>query len=237
MSKKIEKKRRVGIKVCGLTRREDIEFALGLGVDALGFILAESPRKVCLDLVRELTCGLPPFVSRVGVVVNPDPAKLESIIKSRVFDYIQFHGAIEPELLKNLSVKTIKAISISSERDLEKLLWYQDADYYLFDSKVGRQIGGTGKSFDWNILKKISFNKFGVNELSLAEETLNKVNLNKPFILAGGLGPDNIISAIKRVQPAVVDINSQVESSPGIKDHSLLKETIEKIRYLNGQIF
>lgn len=230
MSKKIEKNRKVRIKVCGLTRREDIEFALELGVDALGFILGESPRQVSLEDVRELTCGLPPFVSRVGVVVNPDPVKLESIIENKLFDYIQFHGDIEAELLKNLSVKTIKTISIFSERDLEQLVRYQDVDYYLFDSKVGRQIGGTGKSFDWNILKKLNFDKFGVTEVSLGEGTLNKVNSNKPFILAGGLGPDNIYTAIKRVQPAVVDINSKVESSPGIKDHSLLKETIEKIR-------
>jgi len=200
----------ISIKVCGMTRREDIISAVKLGVNALGFILTSSPRRVSLDDARRLTLGLPPFIVRVAVVVNPDQNELDRIIKSRIFDYIQFHGDEDPEVINKIPLKTIKAISVSEAGDLEKVKEYSDVDYILFDTKTGKQIGGTGEVFDWELLKDIS--------------------IKKPFILAGGLGPDNIISAINVIRPAGVDINSRIERSPGIKDPGLLKETILKIR-------
>jgi len=200
----------ISIKVCGMTRQEDILFAVKLGVNALGFILTKSPRQISLDDAKRLTLNLPPFIARVAVVVNPDQNELDRIIKSRVFDYIQFHGDEDPGVIKKVPLKTIKAISVSEARDLEKVEEYRDVDYILFDTKTGKQKGGTGEVFDWELLKDIS--------------------IKKPFILAGGLGPDNIISAINVIRPAGVDINSRVERSPGIKDPGLLKETILKIR-------
>jgi phosphoribosylanthranilate isomerase len=200
----------ISIKLCGMTRREDIIFAAKLGVNALGFILAKSPRQVSIDDAKAISSGLPPFIAKVGVVVNPDHNELERIIKSRVFDYIQFHGDEDPELIKDIPLKSIKAISISEAKDLEKLERYRDVDYILFDTKLGKQKGGTGEVFNWDFLRDISY--------------------ERPFILAGGLGPDNIISAITTVRPAAVDINSRVEKSPGIKDPVLLKDTILKIR-------
>ena len=205
----IYRRKNTWIKICGMTRREDIEFAIRLKVNALGFILAESPRKVSLEDARFLIEGLPPFLSRVAVVVNPAAGELERIITSRLFDYIQIHGDVDPELLKGLPVKTIKAVSIAGEGDLEELGRYAEADYFLFDTKAGTMMGGTGKSFDWGLL--------------------DNLKLDKPFILAGGLGPDNIKAALAMTRAAAVDLNSKVESSPGVKDHSLLLETVELI--------
>jgi phosphoribosylanthranilate isomerase len=200
----------ISIKVCGMTRQEDIISTVKLGVNALGFILTKSPRQISLDDAKRLTLNLPPFIARVAVVVNPDQNELDRIIKSRVFDYIQFHGDEDPGVIKKVPLKTIKAISVSEARDLEKVEEYRDVDYILFDTKAGKKKGGTGEVFNWELLRDIS--------------------IKRPFILAGGLGPDNIISAINVIRPAGVDINSRVERSPGIKDPGLLKETILKIR-------
>ncbi len=204
----------IWIKVCGLTRREDIELAIKLKVNALGFILAGSPRQVSLEDARYLIEGLPPFLSRVAVVVSPDAEELERIITSRLFDYVQIHGSVDPDLLMGLPVRTIKAISIAEEKDLEELDRYAGADYYLFDTRSGQKMGGTGISFDWDLL--------------------NNLRLDKPFILAGGLGPDNILAALEKTRAAAVDLNSKVESSPGVKDHRLLMETVELINNFNA---
>ena len=162
-----------------------------------------------MDQVSELTVGLPPFINRVAVVVNPAEKELEKIRASGLFDYIQFHGSEDPALLKSTELKSIKAISIEDSRDLKEIKKYQQAaDYLLFDTKIGNQSGGTGKSFDWLLIE----------------------DLNIPYLLAGGLGPDNIREALKKLNPAAVDINSRVENEPGKKNHRLLKETVEKIR-------
>lgn len=198
------------IKLCGLTRREDIMLACRLGVNALGFILAPSPRQVSLADVRVLTVDLPPFIQRVAVVVNPDKRELKEIITSGLFDYIQFHGEEEPEVVAGIPLKTIKAFSISSRDDFTLLKKYDAADYFLFDSKSSSKRGGTGLSFDWELLKGLK--------------------INKPFILAGGLGPENIGTALKRIKMAGIDLNSKVESSPGVKDPDLLNKVIREIR-------
>jgi phosphoribosylanthranilate isomerase len=198
------------IKVCGMRFREDIDYAVELGVDALGFILAESARKVEIDTVKKLTHNLPPFINIIAVVVNPEAEKIEDIIESGLFNYIQLHGSEDPEMIKNLPLKTIKAISIAGEEDLKQIDKYKDAaDYLLFDTKLGSQTGGTGQIFDWSLLKDTDY--------------------KKNYILAGGLGADNIELALHKLRPAAVDINSQVEISPGKKDHQLLKETVEII--------
>lgn len=200
---------RTMIKVCGMTRRKDVEFAANIGVDALGFILAESSRQVNLAQVRKLTAGLPPFINRVAVVVNPTKNELKKITASCLFDYIQFHGSEDPELLKSTELKSIKAISIADSRDLKEIKKYkQAADYLLFDTKIGSRTGGTGKSFDWSLIETMDI----------------------PYLLAGGLGADNVKEALKKLSPAAVDINSRVEKKPGIKNHRLLKETVEKIK-------
>ena len=201
------------VKVCGLTRREDVLLCNQLGVDALGFILAESPRQVEIRNVSLLTKGLPPFISKVAVTMNPERQLLKDISASRLFDYVQFHGSEDPQIIKALPLRTIKSISIGIETPIEKIKdemnKYKCADYYLFDSKMGKIKGGTGKSFNWDIFEHL--------------------DIKKPFILAGGLGIDNISTALMKVNMAAVDLNSKLESSPGIKDKDLLNRIIDII--------
>lgn len=212
MSKSI--KQLTKIKICGMTNQADVDLAVSLNVDALGFILAKSPRKISLEKAEELTAQLPPFISRIAVVVNPDKNQLEKIISSRIFTDIQFHGSENPELFNDIPLRTIKAISISDESDLPEIPKYKDwADYLLFDTKIGDKTGGTGKSFDWSLLDQIS--------------------LTKNYILAGGLGPDNIEEALNRLNPAAVDLNSRLEISPGNKDPELMKEAVNLIKTHN----
>lgn len=205
------KTKKVMVKVCGLQRKSDLLYAVKLGVDALGFILADSPRQVSIKKVKKITAGLPPFVIRVAVVVNPSQEKLIEIIESQLFDYIQFHGQEDPDLLRKVPLKTIKAIPVAKSSDLKLVDQYRDAaDYLLFDTKAGQQTGGTGKTFNWQLLAQQEF--------------------EQPFILAGGLGADNIETALQQVKPAAVDINSKIETSPGIKSNRLLEQVIIKIR-------
>ena len=202
---------RVMVKICGMTRKSDINFAVKAGVDALGFILAKSPRQLNLAQVKELCQDLPPFISRVAVVVNPDLNELQQITAAGLFDYIQFHGDEPAELITKTELKKIKAISINKAKDLQKIKLYKNlVDYFLFDTKIGDEIGGTGRSFDWSLL--------------------NDEALQAKFILAGGLGPHNIELALKSLKPAAVDLNSQLEIYPGVKDQKLIEESLVKIR-------
>ena len=201
------------VKVCGLTRKEDVDICSKIGINALGFILAESPRRVCIDDVKLLTEDLPPFINRVAVVMNPEDQLLKGILESGLFDYIQFHGKEKPKLIREYPLLTIKSISIGANTPLkeikDQIKKYKCADFYLFDSKVGNIKGGTGKSFDWGIFSLL--------------------DINKPFILAGGLGLDNIKTALMKVKMACVDLNSGLESSPGIKDKDLIINTVNII--------
>lgn len=198
------------IKICGITRKEDVSKAVMLGVDALGFILAESPRRISLEKAAELARKIPPFVSTVAVVADPEDSELEKIRRSGIFSCVQFHGEKDPDRLSVWPLKTIRVYSIGEEKDLESIPYSSSDDFILFDTKSGEKRGGTGKTFDWSLLKK--------------------VKLAKPFILAGGLGPENIIEAIERCRPAAVDLNSCIEREPGIKDHEKMELTIKRIR-------
>jgi len=202
----------VRVKVCGITNMEDALKISKVGVDAIGFILStKSQRMVNLSKVSEIVKNLPPFLSRVAVVVDPTIEQLNEIENSKFFDYIQFHGSESIDLIKRSKLKTIKAIKIENEESLKAISTYEeDVDYFLFDTKVGEKVGGTGKTFDWGFLKQI--------------------NLQKPFILAGGIGPNNVIEAIKEVKPDAIDLNSKVEEKPGKKDIKLIKEVLSKIK-------
>lgn len=201
----------IRIKVCGITNITDAVNIANLNIHALGFILSESPRKVELSEVARISELLPPFVSRVAVVVNITPNELEKIQNSKLFDYIQFHGSEDISLIKKCNLKTIKAIKIENEKSLSEIAVYQNVvDYLLFDTKIENKIGGTGKAFEWNILKKAT--------------------IKKPYILAGGIGPENVSQAIATLKPAAIDLNSKVEKSPGKKDTNLIKQTLVIIK-------
>lgn len=198
------------VKVCGLTREADVAAAVRQGVDALGFILAESPRRVSLERVRQLTAGLPPFTAVVGVVVNPSDEELRELVASRLFDGVQFSGDEPPERLRGCPLRTIKAFGVRNAADVEAALRYDGADVLLFDAGSKTARGGTGCPFDWELLRRR--------------------RPPRPFLLAGGLGPENVAAAVRTVRPWGVDLNSRVERAPGEKNEALIRRAVEAAR-------
>jgi len=180
------------VKICGLTRREDVELAVELGADYVGFVLAPaSKRFVTPDRWRGLTGHLPEHVRRVAVVVNPSEEELAEIRK--VFDIVQFHGSEPPEAAHGKA--SWKALHL--ERDAGKMESYE-VEHFVVDSAAG----GSGVRCDW----------------SLAAEAAKKYEI----LLAGGLTPENVADAIRRVNPWGVDVAGGVEAAPGIKSKEKL---------------
>lgn len=203
------------IKICGITRPEDALAAAAAGADALGFIFApESPRRVTPERVRRITAELPGGIVTVGVFVNQDAAFVEGIAASCGLDLIQLHGDESPEYCRRFPrERLIKAVWPSGADDIGCL-----ADYpvraFLADGRDGRRRGGTGRTADW----------------ARAAE----VGRVYPLVLAGGLGEDNVREALALVRPRAVDINSGVESAPGIKDPERLRRVVAAIRDFAG---
>lgn len=195
---------------------EDAEAAVNFGVDALGFILyPPSPRYISVEKATEICDSLPPFVDRVGVVVNEEYDRLVSLVEAAGFSHLQLHGDESvhycEELRKELPhVKLLKAFRVGELSVREDFIPYEGCvDGFLLDTWVRGEKGGTGKTFDWSIIERLV--------------------LRLPVVLAGGLNGENIGAAIASVNPYGVDINSGVESAPGIKDHRLLKQVMEQI--------
>ncbi len=202
----------VKIKICGITNNEDALRAVNLGVDALGFIFAESPRMITPEKVRPIIHGLPPFVKTVGVFVNEDLKKIKEIQSECGLDLVQLHGDESPEQCRNLMPYSIKSFRIKDETDIKGIDKYRGTvRAILLDTFQKGLAGGTGKTFDWSLAVK-------------AKET------GIPIVLAGGLGPENIKEAIATVKPYAVDVNSGIEEKPGKKDQELMNDLFEKIR-------
>jgi phosphoribosylanthranilate isomerase len=200
------------VKICGITNPDDAWLATEMGVDALGFIFAESPRRIDPVKAKTIIRSLPPLVKTVGVFVNEEPARIKEIISFCGLDLIQLHGVESPEISRDLMPYSIKAFRIQNERDIKNIKRYRGVvRAILLDTFQKGKAGGTGMTFDWSLAVK-------------AKET------GIPLILAGGLGPENIQGAITIVKPYAVDINSGIEEQPGKKDPLLMKQLIEKIR-------
>lgn len=208
---------RTRIKMCGMTREKDVELGINLGIDALGFIFfGKSPRNVAPDFVKAVISKVPPFVDCVGVFVNRDREEVEEIVEYCGLSHAQLHGQEDPKYCERLErfaapCHVIKAFRVGSESKGEDFLPYNDLVHgYLLDTYQKGTVGGTGKSFDWSLIKHLE--------------------LKRPVILAGGLAPDNVLDAIAAVSPFAVDVNSGVELEPGIKDHTKVTEFIQKVR-------
>ncbi len=207
---------RVRIKICGITRAEDALFISKQGVDAIGFVFYEKSKRYITPLdARKIVDTLPPFVSKVGVFVNKEEGLLIDIARYVKLDTIQLHGDEDLNYISNIKrfYPVIKAIPIATEKDISNIEKYKDI-HLLFDTKT-KGYGGSGKTFPWEILKPYT------KELG-------------PFILSGGLNPDNIRSAIETLKPYGVDVSSGVEISPGIKDHEKILRLLEEINKIEG---
>jgi phosphoribosylanthranilate isomerase len=199
------------VKICGITRQEDAALAVALGVDALGFIFAESPRRIVPEKACEIIRALPPFVMSVGVFVNETPAKIREITACCGLDMIQLHGDESPDVASQLMPRAIKAFQLKDEKSLEQIKPYcGKVRALLFDTYSKEKRGGTGMTFDWDLAVK------------------GKA-LGAPVILSGGLSPSNIEDAVSFVRPYAVDVNSGVEEQPGKKDHELMRQLMENI--------
>lgn len=181
------------IKICGLTNRASIEAAVIAGAEYLGFVFAESTRKISPEKVRLLTTDLPKEIKKVGVFVAPNSATVESRIAVAGLDLVQIHGE---NRLDRCSRPIIKAINVAKDQSFNTNKY----PYLLLDAPPERYMGGTGKTFDWDL----------VDVQSLPKEKL---------WIAGGLNETNVASAIHRFDPQVVDVSSGVETD-GEKDLS-----------------
>jgi phosphoribosylanthranilate isomerase len=204
------------IKICGITRLEDALCAINFGVNWLGFnFVPASKRYIAPAAAAAIIAQLPRSVHCVGVFMNQSPAEIRAVLQIAPLDVIQFHGEEPAAELAEFAQTKIKVFAVDQAFAPCELLNYEHvADYFLFDTKVGSQSGGTGAAFDWSLIPRTG----------------------KPFFLAGGIGPANLAEAIKQVRPYGVDLNSKLESAPGVKDPQLVEQCVAIVtRDANGE--
>ncbi len=191
--------KRTRVKICGITRVEDAVDAVNAGADAIGLVFyAQSPRAVTIAQAQAIVAAIPPFVSVVGLFVNAPKTQIESILSQVHLDILQYHGDETPSECIQINLPYYKAIRVKADTNLVQYAQdYHTAKALLLDTYSEAAFGGTGQTFDWNLIPK---------------------HLPKPIILAGGLSADNVGHAIQQVQPYAVDISGGVEASKGIKD-------------------
>lgn len=217
---------RTRVKICGITERDHGLAAAHAGADAIGLVFwAGTPRRVSAERARAIAAAMPPFVSLVGLFVDPDPAHVRATLAAVALDVLQFHGAEPPELCRSFGRPYLKAIAVRPEtgepRLLECAVRYGDAAGLLFDAPPADGLpGGTGRTFDWSALSA-----------RLAQR------LARPIVLSGGLHPGNVAAAIRAVRPWAVDVSSGVEAAgadgrplKGIKDPVRIAAFIEEVR-------
>lgn len=200
----------VRIKICGLTRIEDLRLAVHAGADALGLVFyPPSPRCVDLSTAARLARAVPPFVSMVGLFVNADPAVLQSTLAAVPIHLLQFHGDEDDAYCRQFGRPYIKAARVRPGMDLvQYAAAFPSAQAILLDAFVDGY-GGGGKVFDWSLVPP---------------------SLGKPLILSGGLDADNVGEAVRRLRPAAVDVSTGVEASRGIKDAEKMRAFVAAVR-------
>jgi phosphoribosylanthranilate isomerase len=199
------------VKICGITNLADALAAIAAGADALGLNFYKgSPRHVSVKTAAEISKQLPPFVMLAGVFVNADEELVARAIGECGLSLMQFHGDEPPEFCTQFGRMSMKAFRMRDIESLKELPKYQ-TDAYLLDAFSPEARGGTGEKFNWDLAMEAK--KFG-----------------KPIFLAGGLTPENVAEAMRKVRPFGVDVSSGVESSPGKKDHAKVRAFIAAVR-------
>lgn len=203
---------RTRVKICGITRPEDGVLAAELGADAIGLVFyPHSPRFVDLESALGIIAALPPFITVVGLFMNAEPVAVKKLIDCVPVDLLQFHGDEDADYCAGFGLPYLKAVPMvagAEVPDYEQR--FASATGLLLDSHGGREMGGTGKPFDWGRIP--------------AER-------RKPLILAGGLHPGNVAEAIRQTRPYAVDVSSGVESAKGIKDSELMRAFIRGVNH------
>ena len=212
----------VRVKICGITKPEQGQAIAQLGAAALGFIcVPASPRYIKPELIRAIVAGLPQNVDRIGVFANSTIEVICQVSGQAQLNGVQLHGDESPEFCDLLrqylpGVEIIKALRVKTPETLEKAAIYAaHVDTLLLDAYHPNQLGGTGKTIDWTSLKQFQ--------------------PSCPWLLAGGLTPDNILDALKYLQPNGIDLSSGLEIAPGDKDLSKVARLFELIVVRNGE--
>jgi phosphoribosylanthranilate isomerase len=205
---------RTRIKICGITRMQDAECAVNAGADAIGFIFwPASPRFIDPARARAIVRALGPFVSTVGVFVNPSPDEVRRAISEAGISILQFHGEEEPAFCAGFGLPYVKGFKVGQGGDLiNSASQYAEAAGWLFDAFDPHLVGGTGETFDWSLIPR------------------------KParlLLLSGGLHAGNVGDAIRRVHPYAVDVSSGVEAAKGVKDAAKIAAFIQGVRNAN----
>ena len=199
------------VKICGVTSVADALAAVDAGADMIGLMFYEkSPRHVSLAAAAELSRALPPFVLRVGVFVNPDESVVLQAITECGLNLLQFHGDEPSDFCTQFGVMSLKAFRIRDAESLRALENYQ-TDAFLLDAYAAGGLGGTGEKFNWDL-------------------AVQAQALGKPIFLAGGLTPENVGEAVKKVRPFAVDVSSGVETAPGRKSAEKVRAFIQAVR-------
>jgi len=203
----------VWIKICGINNIETALFCAEAGADAIGFVFAESKRKIKVETAEKIIALLPPELGKVGVFVDQDPGEVAAISRCLNLDLLQFHGNESPEYCGLFPGQAIKSFRIGASKNPPPVRDYQNKlKACLFDSYEPGKAGGTGRPWDWVLASNFKRNTFDI-----------------PFIAAGGLTSKNVIFALDTLKPDGIDTSSGVERS-GKKDHTLIKEFIETVR-------
>ena len=201
------------IKICGLTRADDVQAAIDCGADALGFVFYDrSPRHVTLAQAEKLLVRVPPLVSAVGLFVDAPADTVRATLAAVPLDQLQFHGAESADYCRQFGRRWFKAVPMrdlpSAEAAAAWLAAYPDSSAFLFDAFGKAQMGGSGEVFDWSRLPPT----------------------DRPVILAGGLHAGNVADAIRRFRPFAVDVSSGVESAPGVKSSAKMRAFFSAVR-------
>lgn len=196
------------VKICGITSVADAQAAAEAGADLIGLMFYEgSPRYITLATAAEISRSLSPFVQRVGVFVNPSEELVLRAIGECGLNLLQFHGDESSDFCTQFGLMSLKALRVRDAESLRQLEHF-NTDAFLLDAYSKSGLGGTGETFNWDLA--VAAQKFG-----------------KPIFLAGGLTPENVADAVRKVRPFAVDVSSGVESSPGKKDAAKVRAFIQ----------
>lgn len=192
------------VKVCGITRAEDVVAAAAAGVDAIGLVFyPASPRAVTPEQAAALVAAAPPFLTVVGLFVDAEPEAVRGVLGRVALDLLQFHGNEDADYCRGFHRPYLKALRVRADMDLARAAAaYRDARGLLLDSYRPGVPGGTGETFDWSLIP---------------------AHLDRPVVLAGGLTPANVAAAVRAVGPAAVDVSGGVEVAKGVKDAALIR--------------
>jgi len=199
------------IKFCGMTSQQDVQNAIALGVDALGFVFVQkSLRNLSIEQAKILLRNIPPFAVKVGLFMDAEASEVQNVMAQLHLDLLQFHGEESEEFCKQFVWPYLKAVPMGSTVSATDFCAnFPSATGFVLDSHSLGQMGGSGEAFDWSKIPQ---------------------NLDKPMILAGGLEPNNVAEAIRVARPYAVDVSSGIEASKGIKDFVKMEHFIKEVR-------